>query len=38
LSKNPALIEVLKQGMANEEEHLDKSLKRLSKYLKALGY
>ena len=38
LSKNPALIEVLKQGMANDDEHLEKSLKRLSKYLKSLGY
>lgn len=38
LSKNPALIEVLKQGMANEDEHLKRSLNRLSKYLKALGY
>lgn len=38
LSKNPALIEVLKQGMANDDEYLEKSLKRLSKYLKSLGY
>lgn len=38
LSKNPALIEVLKEGVANDNEYLDKSLKRLSRYLKALGY
>lgn len=38
LSKNPALIETLKKGVAKDEEHLDRSLKRLSKYLKALGY
>lgn len=38
LAKNNQLIEILKQGLANDNENLDKSLKRLSKYLKNLGY
>jgi hypothetical protein len=38
LAKNNQLIEILKQGLTNDNENLDKSLKRLSKYLKNLGY
>ncbi len=38
LAKNQKLIDTLKIGMANDDEYLDKSLKRLSKYIKALGY
>ena len=32
------LIDVLKGGMLKDQKHLDESLKRLSKYLKTLGY
>lgn len=38
LAKNPQLIEILKGGMLKDQKHLDKSLIRLSKYLKTLGY
>ncbi len=40
LVKNPQLIGVLKDGLnkAENKEAVDKSLKRLSKYLKAIGY
>lgn len=38
LTKNSDLIDVLKGGMLKDQKHLDESLKRLSKYLKTLGY
>ncbi|KGT46396.1 hypothetical protein GW12_25550 [Acinetobacter sp. HR7] len=38
LTKNSDLIDVLKGGMLKDKKHLDESLKRLSKYLKTLGY
>jgi hypothetical protein len=38
LTTNPQLIEILKGGMLKDKNHLDESLKRLSKYLKTLGY
>ncbi len=38
LTRNSDLIDVLKGGMLKDQKHLDESLKRLSKYLKTLGY
>lgn len=38
LAKNPKLIEVLKKGIIEDDENLNTSLKRLSKYLKSIGY
>lgn len=38
LTKNSDLIDVLKGGMLKDQKHLNESLKRLSKYLKTLGY
>lgn len=38
LANNAKLVDVLKNGLNTDKEHLEKSLKRLAKVIKSMGY